>query len=103
MRHQNLHIHMKVIMSAILRNRSVGPFFSYVILVLAVLVPPAFGQTSIVGRVVAGGGAPVSFANVQLLALADSSAVTGTPAQDDGSFRLDATQPGDYLLYVRTR
>lgn len=90
-------------MSAILRNRSVGPFFSYVILVLAVWVPPALGQTSIVGRVVAGGGAPVSFANVQLLALADSSAVTGTLVQDDGSFRLDATQPGDYLLYVRTR
>jgi outer membrane receptor protein involved in Fe transport len=53
-----------------------------------------------VGRVVAGSGTPVSFANVQLLAFADSSAVTGTLAQDDGSFRLEVTRRGDYLLYV---
>ncbi len=87
-------------MSAILRDRSLGHFFALAILILAVRPQPAAGQGVIIGTVVDDKGAEVEFANVQLLAFADSSAATGTLTAEDGTFRLESVQPGVYLLHI---
>lgn len=69
-------------------------------LVLAALTAPAWAQDTLTGRVADEAGGPVSFANVQLLAAADSSFVQGTVGNDDGTFTLEAVDAGAYMLHV---
>ena len=45
-----------------------------------------FAQTSMAGKIVDGKNSPVSYANVQLLSLPDSSFVEGCVAKKDGTF-----------------
>lgn len=61
---------------------------------------PAEAQTTIHGSIRDGAGAPVPYANVQLLAGADSSLAQGAVADDGGRFVLPAVRSGAYLLYV---
>ncbi len=67
---------------------------------LAVCAVPVRAQITITGHVQDDAGAAVGFANVQLLAAADSLLVGGTVADEAGDFVLDAVKPGRYLLYV---
>ena len=45
-----------------------------------------FAQTSMAGKIVDGKNSPVSYANVQLLSMPDSSFVEGCVAKEDGTF-----------------
>ncbi|MEF8940027.1 MAG: outer membrane beta-barrel protein [Salinivenus sp.] len=62
--------------------------------------PAGTGQASITGHVVGPDGAPVSPANVQLVAAADSSFVSGTTTAEDGTFTFENVAPGTYLVQV---
>lgn len=71
------------------------------LLAVVALAPAALSaQTAVTGRVVDGTGAPVSFANVQLRTLSDSSLVQAVTTDPRGSFVLQDTRPGTYRLYV---
>lgn len=67
---------------------------------LAVSSASARAQTSLTGRVLDGAGAPVSFANVQLRVLADSSLVEAAITDPRGAYVLGEVRPGTYRLYV---
>ena len=62
--------------------------------------PQAAKRGSVAGRVIDDSGEPVIQASVQLLALPDSSFVTGVATSPDGSFVLPRAKAGDYLLKV---
>ena len=62
--------------------------------------PQAAKRGSVAGRVIDDSGEPVIQASVQLLALPDSSFVTGVATSSDGSFVLPRAKAGDYLLKV---
>lgn len=57
-------------------------------------------QSSVSGQVVAQNGTPISPANVQLIAASDSSFVTGTTTDEDGTFTFEAIGPGTYRVQV---
>lgn len=58
----------------------------------------SFGQ--ITGAVIDQNGVPVSFANVILLEAIDSSFVTGTSTEDDGSFSIEPSELGNFLVKI---
>lgn len=72
---------------------------SHVFLLLA-LAGPARAQLTVTGEVRDDAGAAVPFANVQLLAAADSALVAGTVADEAGVFTLERVAPGAYRLHV---
>lgn len=57
-------------------------------------------QAEVVGTVQTPEAEPLAFANVQLLAAADSAFARGAVTDDAGRFVLDAVPEGRYLLYV---
>lgn len=69
-------------------------------LTFAALAPPARAQSVLGGRILDVDGAPVAYANVQLLVSSDSSFVSGTIAGEEGRFTFPIVRPGDYRLFV---
>ncbi|MEO0079748.1 MAG: TonB-dependent receptor [candidate division WOR-3 bacterium] len=69
------------------------------LLLFGLIVAQPSGVT-ITGRVLDEADAPVEFANVALYRLPDSSLVTGTVTDRNGSFRLADVQPGRYYLEI---
>jgi hypothetical protein len=74
------------------------------IVLLASAVPlfpaSAQAQAAITGRVMDTGGAPVTFANVQLRLAADSSLARAAISDTKGGFRIEAGTPGVYRIHV---
>src|SRR5690625_2816405 len=63
----------------------------------------SFGQVEKVtlsGVVKEADGAPVSFGNVVLHKMKDTSFVTGTMTDDDGRFEIEDVKPNEYLLEI---
>jgi hypothetical protein len=57
-------------------------------------------QYTVTGHIVDDSDQPVSFANIILLRAQDSTIVTGTTSEDDGSFILEDIDTGSYLLKI---
>jgi hypothetical protein len=67
---------------------------------LALLSIPAHAQTTITGRILDTGGAPVSHANVRLVVHPDSSVAKAAVADREGSFVLSGLKAGSYRIRV---
>lgn len=61
---------------------------------------PLAAQSTLRGAVVDAGGAPMAYATVRLLSVADSALVAGAHTGDDGGFVLEAGDGGDVRLVV---
>ena len=57
-------------------------------------------QLQVKGKVGIETGGALSYASVLLLNASDSSIVRGNVSQDDGSFSIDVTEEGHYLLSI---
>lgn len=70
------------------------------LLILSVLTcASAFGQDfSVSGFVVDSQNNPISFANIVLLSVTDSTAIKGTTSNDKGFFLIEHVEPNNYIL-----
>src|SRR4051794_30639057 len=72
------------------------------ILILLILAPTSFGQTSkgfVVGTIADPNGAAVAAATIKITNTA-TGVTRETTSQEDGSYRFDAVDPGTYKLDV---
>lgn len=74
--------------------------YLFVNLFLIFLLPEAFSQIRVTGKITATDGTPIPFANVLLLSSADSSLVKGTLANENGTYLIERVRHGNYLLRV---
>lgn len=78
---------------------SAGPIL-LAVATLGFTAPSLWAQATLTGQVQDESGMPISMANVQLLAAADSALVQGTTADSSGTFRLGNVDAGRYKLHV---
>ena len=82
-------------------KKNIGSTIAICILAhLLLLTPVVYGQTVITGKVIDTDQVTVPFANVQLLVASDSSFSAGTIANEEGGFRLENVDAGEFLLLV---
>ena len=91
---------LEAVLQRLARYTQASVIAAVLLLTLAALALPARAQTKVTGRVLDGDGAPVAYANVQLLVFSDSSFAKGTIADEEGHFTLEAVKPGAYRLFV---